>query len=206
MEGALNSFGRYLVKVTCSKFGWNQSENTQCPIHYAIFLFTSVHTSQSLSWRSRQLRKLAFRRAAAVSMAIMPSGTFLTPSDPTGTSLPLLIRLEVRSTDTAALTAIHGGGCLCAMSQSENEWVPCLAVSQGLSLLQPLHWRAYISIKYWNWQVLDNFRPGFLRFPDTSLSFGWEGSSVSFLGREQPLSFGAFYFLICRESHLVRVA
>lgn len=52
---------------------------------------------------------VAFQRAAAVSMAIMPSGTFLSPPDPTGTSLASLIRLEVRSSDTAALTAIHRG-------------------------------------------------------------------------------------------------
>lgn len=68
-------------------------------------------------------------------MEDMPSGTMLSPTDPSaGMSLPSLIRLEVSSTDTAVLPAIQTG-CLCALPQPENDWVPCLAVSEGLSLL-----------------------------------------------------------------------
>ena len=76
----------------------------------------------------------------------------------------------------------------------------------GLSLLWPLHWRDYIGIKYWNWQVLDNFRRGFLHFPDIPLSRRWVGVICFTSWQRIAFIHWCIYFLICGGSHLVREA
>lgn len=115
---------------------WLKSKWEHSVSHYAIFLFTSVHTTHSLSWWSRQLRKLLLFEERL---------RWVWRSCRAGPSYPHQIPqarhcLHSSAWKFAPQTQPHwlpftGGGCLCAMSQSENEWVPCLAVSQGLSLL-----------------------------------------------------------------------
>ena len=105
---------------------------------------------------------------------------------------------------TAALDFSCGWG-VCTLLVWEW-WMPRLAGWEDLSLLWPLRWRDHISMKYWNWQVLDNFRRGFLHFPDTSLSHRWVGVICFTSWQRIAFIHWCIYFLICGGSHLVREA
>ena len=99
----------------------------------------------------------------------------------------------------------HVGGCV-QLHQAESDGCPASLAQRAYPLLWPLCWRDCISIKYWNWQALDNFRHGFLHFPDTSLSFRWAGVICFISWQRTAFIHWCLYFLVCRGSHLVRVA
>lgn len=140
-------------------------------------------------WHTKPLYTWVTMKRGYSNMVDMTSGTISVPQQ--------TAQLACHCRPSSAWKLFHRHGytaffrmkCFCTLPQSENDLEPCFAVSAAFCAL---YWQDCVSIKYWNWQVLDNLNQASCIFQTHPYLSVGRGSSVSFLGWEQLLSIGVF--------------
>lgn len=203
--------------------------------HYAIFLFTSVHITQyhlflveftvkdSVAFRWLELIKvldslassdLSFGMWVIMKRGCNDYGGHVNGDCAVLQQIPQLACHCLHSSTWKLIPqsqphwlSLEWGVCAPYLTQSENDWVPHLPVSERLSLWWPLHWRDWISVKYWlKLTSLGQLLTRLPAFPRHTLIFQMGGVICFISWQRTAFTIWCAYFLICREWHLVRVA